>query len=76
MVSKASDDFPEPETPLTTVNMPCGISQAMFFRLCVRAPRITIASLAEVKGKTPSINSQAAHCPVQWDQGATVQFSL
>jgi hypothetical protein len=39
-VSNASDDFPDPETPLTTVSLPCGISQSMFFRLCVRAPRI------------------------------------
>jgi hypothetical protein len=58
MVSKASDDFPDPETPLTTVSFPWGISQEMFFRLCVRAPRMTIASFAELKpdefnGKTP-----------------------
>ena len=48
-MSKASDDLPDPDTPLTTVSFPWGISQEMFFRLCVRAPRITIASLAEVK---------------------------
>ena len=58
MVSKASYDFPDPETPLITVSFPWGISQEMFFRLCVRAPRITIASLdkfklEEVKTKAP-----------------------
>lgn len=58
MVSKASDDLPDPETPLTTVSFPWGISQKMFFRLWVRAPRMTIASFAafnsdEFKGKTP-----------------------
>src|ERR1700738_4805750 len=53
MVSKASDDFPDPDTPLITVSFPWGISQEMFFKLCVRAPRITIASLGEVKRKSP-----------------------
>ncbi len=58
MVSNASDDLPDPETPLTTVSFPWGISQEMFFRLCVRAPRIMIASFDEFKsdefkGKTP-----------------------
>jgi hypothetical protein len=33
MVSKASDDLPDPETPLITVSFPWGISQEMFFRL-------------------------------------------
>jgi hypothetical protein len=52
-VSKASDDFPEPDTPLTTVSFPWGMSQEMFFKLCVRAPRMTIASLFVLKRKTP-----------------------
>src|SRR5689334_5675972 len=47
MVSKASDDFPEPETPVTTVSALCGISKSMFLRLCTRAPRTTILSLGE-----------------------------
>src|SRR5580700_8181662 len=45
MVSKASDDFPEPETPVTTVNWLCGISKSMFLRLWTRAPRTTILSV-------------------------------
>ena len=63
MVSNASDDFPDPETPLTTVSLPWGMSQEMFFRLCVRAPRMTMASFDEFSsdefasnefnGKTP-----------------------
>src|ERR1700722_13300983 len=44
MVSKASEDLPEPETPETTVNRPWVRSQSMFFRLWVRAPRIVIWS--------------------------------
>ena len=45
MVSKASEDLPEPETPETTVSFPWGMAQSMFFRLWVRAPRMMISSL-------------------------------
>src|SRR5580658_10093927 len=38
MVSKASDDFPDPLNPVMTVNVLRGISTSMFFRLCCRAP--------------------------------------
>src|SRR5579862_2142379 len=53
MVSKASELFPEPDTPLTTVSLEWGISQEIFFRLWVRAPRITIALFAEITEKAP-----------------------
>src|SRR6267142_1331083 len=39
-VSNASDDFPDPLTPVTTVSALCGISTLTFFRLCTRAPRM------------------------------------
>src|SRR5579864_2628886 len=45
MVSKASEDLPDPETPVTTVMALCGISKSMFLRLWTRAPRTTILSL-------------------------------
>ena len=38
MVSKTSDDFPEPETPVTTVSLRLGISTSTPARLCSRAP--------------------------------------
>src|SRR5437773_4180463 len=41
MVSKASDDLPEPDNPVITVSELRGISRLMFFRLCWRAPRMT-----------------------------------
>src|SRR5262249_5147453 len=41
MVSKASDDFPDPLTPVTMTSLPTGSVKSMFFRLCVRAPRTT-----------------------------------
>src|SRR5690606_17096129 len=42
MVSKASEDFPEPDKPVKTINRSRGSSRSMFFRLCVRARRMTI----------------------------------
>src|SRR3989338_8102296 len=47
MVSKASDDLPEPERPVMTVRLPRGISTSMFLRLCSRAPRTTILSMGD-----------------------------
>src|SRR5262245_5306703 len=38
MVSKASDDLPDPETPVITVRRSWGISSEMFLRLFCRAP--------------------------------------
>ena len=35
---------PEPETPVTTTNLSLGISTSIFFKLCSRAPCITILS--------------------------------
>src|SRR5215469_16097811 len=42
MVSKASEDLPEPERPVSTVSVSRGISTSTFFRLCSRAPRMTM----------------------------------
>src|SRR5919199_559105 len=38
MVSKASEDLPEPESPVTTTSRSRGISTETFLRLCTRAP--------------------------------------
>src|ERR1700704_648777 len=43
MVSKASDDFPEPDSPVKTTSLSRGMVRSMSFRLCSRAPLITIA---------------------------------
>ncbi len=43
MVSKASDDLPDPLTPVMTMSWPTGSERLTFFRLCVRAPRTTMA---------------------------------
>src|SRR2546422_8855213 len=42
MVSKASEDFPEPDRPVMTTSRSRGISTSMSLRLCSRAPRIAI----------------------------------
>src|SRR4051794_37075043 len=45
MVSNASDDFPEPDSPVNTINWSRGSSRSTLRRLCSRAPRITIVLL-------------------------------
>src|ERR1700682_546132 len=45
MVSKASDDLPEPESPVKTTSLSRGIESVTFFRLCSRAPRIVMWSI-------------------------------
>src|SRR5882762_385067 len=46
MVSKASEDFPEPLSPVMTVKLFRGISTEMFFKLCWRAPRTVMLLIA------------------------------
>src|SRR4029077_1171872 len=40
MVSKASDDLPDPDSPVITTRLSRGKSTSMFLRLCSRAPRM------------------------------------
>src|SRR6185295_10671265 len=42
IVSKASDDLPDPLSPVITTSRSRGIVTSMFLRLCSRAPLITI----------------------------------
>src|SRR5580698_984432 len=53
MVSKASDDFPEPESPVITTRRSRGISRLIFLRLCSRAPRIISLSAMTLRGPFP-----------------------
>src|ERR1043165_1069702 len=59
MVSKASDDLPDPETPVTTVSALCGTSKSMFLRLCTRAPRTTMLSLSCAPGFSNAFSETA-----------------
>lgn len=45
MVSKANDDFPDPERPVKTINLSRGSSSVRFLRLCSRAPLMCIESV-------------------------------
>src|SRR6266702_1657085 len=45
MVSKASEDFPDPDRPVKTTSLSRGIERVTFLRLCSRAPRIVIWSV-------------------------------
>lgn len=47
-VSNASDDFPEPEIPVITVNLFLGISTVMSFKLFTLAPLIMIFPLSGI----------------------------
>src|SRR5712692_8544071 len=42
MVSMASEDLPEPDRPVKTTSLSRGMVRSTSFRLCSRAPRITI----------------------------------
>src|SRR2546427_8275032 len=48
-VSNASDDLPQPETPVTTVSRSCGISTEMFLRLFCRAPSMRRAGGCDIR---------------------------
>src|SRR6478736_8847254 len=50
MVSKASEDLPEPDSPVNTIRASRGISRSTFFRLCSRAPRTWIVLWASPTG--------------------------
>ena len=39
-ISFTKEDFPDPETPVTQVKVPKGISTSIFFKLCSLAPFI------------------------------------
>src|SRR5690606_30328487 len=45
MVSKASEDLPEPDRPVITIRLSRGSLTSMPFRLCSRAPRTMISRL-------------------------------
>ena len=65
MVSKASEDFPEPDNPVMTTNWSRGIVTSMFFKLCARAPCMTISLFfmkphpSAFSSKIVSLNSAA-----------------
>src|SRR3989304_5019649 len=63
MVSKASEDFPDPEMPGGTTNLSRGISTVTFFRLCSRAPRTMIRSSGILSSAPPARHPAGAAPP-------------
>src|SRR4051794_38412609 len=57
MVSKASDDLPEPDSPVSTTSRSRGRSRSMFLRLCSRAPRMEryLLSMMAPARRTPAL---------------------
>ena len=51
MVSKASELFPDPLSPVTTTNSPLGMATSMFLRLLARAPRTCMYSFFAIDHK-------------------------
>src|ERR1700733_12810455 len=74
MVSKASDDLPDPDRPVSTVSVSRGISTSTFLRLCSRAPRmemflsidrLTFSETRTVAGGFGARNRTACHDPLE-----------
>src|ERR1035441_8071382 len=63
MVSKASDDLPEPLNPVMTTNLSRGMERLKFFKLCWRAPPIfmNFPAMTQNFAIRPSDNSTRTH---------------
>src|SRR6476659_7644239 len=51
-MSNASDDLPDPDTPVTTVTRPTGMSTSKPCKLCSRAPTIRMTAGADMTEPT------------------------
>src|SRR5215207_4740056 len=60
MVSKASDDFPEPDSPVNTTSLSRGITRSTFLRLCSRAPRTAMTRASGWAGAWSNRSSREA----------------
>src|SRR5579872_5929667 len=69
MVSNASEDLPEPESPVITTRRSRGISRLMFLRLCSRAPRIISLSAICLCSSAPRRVACLYHAPRIIDRG-------
>src|SRR6476619_144333 len=77
MVSKASEDLPDPDRPVMTTSWSRGRSTSIFFRLWTRAPRTAIQSWAIStvgnSGRNPNSYFSRLRC---LSGGAALQVSL
>src|SRR5436305_3365602 len=70
MVSKASDDLPEPLRPVMTTSLSRGISSVRFLRLCSRAPPILIKSFAMDRDFLDQSIHQHSRNNAGWEEGS------
>ena len=64
-ISLTSVDLPEPDTPVTAMNLPTGNSTSMSFRLCCEAPRTVNEPRSSVRrGGTAISRAPDRNCPV------------
>lgn len=75
-MSKASDDLPEPDNPVITVNESRGISTSIFLRLCSRAPFMIIVSFSNGCIKFEKLNSYIRYRPCDKQLYLTYPHSL
>src|SRR5918912_853763 len=76
MVSKASEDLPLPESPVTTTITSRGRETVMSFRLCSRAPRTTIWLSAISSHPTFSARLWQVYGPLLGAQRSSLRSSL
>src|SRR5216684_581562 len=76
MVSKASEDLPEPLTPVTTVMALCGTSTLIFFRLWTRAPRMEIVSWLVLTGMSSLVATGEAQTARSASAAQTSNYTL
>src|SRR5579864_3158885 len=91
MVSKASEDLPDPDSPVMTTSLSRGIETSTFFRLCSRAPRTRISReglppappwrLAFRTSSIPNVHSRVWHVPAgpkvqDWPNSKTLFSTL
>src|SRR6185437_8358557 len=68
MVSKASEDLPEPDSPVMTTSCSRGRSSETFFRLCSRAPRMEM-NLEVILSVMSAWPRPCARLSPQWVRG-------
>src|ERR1700712_5069666 len=69
MVSNASEDLPEPDSPVMTTSWSRGISMSMFLRLCSRAPRTWMEPAIQ---KSPGTRIVFLSCSIIWTRPAAM----
>ena len=64
MMSLASVDLPEPETPVSAVKAPIGRLTVMFLRLCARAP-VTVRKPENASGSFLGSSGMVERLPLR-----------